>query len=118
MSTHDLLDSYIKARTTNLSPYPDIVQKGINTIAGEIPFKLKLAITLSELITFSSHLRKPIELFDGTLVPTNAIVFALSGSGTSKDKSLSTIRKSLESGYNQLEGLRQGKSRENSHIRR
>ena len=103
MSTYDLLDSYIKARTTNLSAFPDIVQKGINTIAGEIPFKLKLAITLSELITFSSHLRKPIELFDGTLVPTNAIVFALSGSGTSKDKSLSTIRKSLESGYNQLE---------------
>ena len=111
-STHELLESYIKARTTNLSPFPDIVQKGINTIAGEIPFKLKLAITLSELITFSSHLRKPIELFDGTLVPTNAIVFALSGSGTSKDKSLSTIRKSLESGYNQLEQGRKDFARE------
>ena len=106
MDTLELLDTYIKKRTTDLGPFPDIVQKGINTISGEVPFKLKLAITLSELITFSSHLRKPIELFDGTLVPTNAIVFALSASGTSKDKSLNTIRKSLSTGYAQLEEFR------------
>jgi len=103
MSTYDLLDSYIKTRTSNLSAFPDIVQKGIDTISGDIPYKLKLAITLAELITFSSHLRKPIELYDGTLVPTNAIVFALSASGTSKDKSLNTLRKSLNTGYTQIE---------------
>ena len=112
MSTFDLLDSYIKKHTSQLGPFPDIVQKGINTIAGEIPFKLKLVVTLSELITFSSHLRKPIQLYDGTLVPTNAIVFALSASGTSKDKSLNTIRKSLSTGYNQIEDSRKEFARE------
>ena len=106
MSTKNLLEEYIKERTTNLGPYPNIVENGIHTISGDVPFKLKLAITLSELITFSSHLRKPIQLYDGTLVPTNAIVFALSASGTSKDKSLNTIRKSLSTAYDQLEDER------------
>ena len=106
MSTKQLLDTYVRDRTAKLGPFPDIVQKGINTISGDVPYKLKLAITLSELITFSSHMRKPIALYDGTLVPTNAIVFALSASGTSKDKSLNTIRKSLSIGYDQLEEYR------------
>ena len=106
MSTKKLLDDYIKARTTKLDTYPDIVRKGMDTIQGNIPFKLKLAITLSELITFSSHLRKPIKLHDGTIVPTNAIVFALAGSGLSKDKSLNAVRKSLSYGYSQIEDQR------------
>ncbi len=106
METKKLLETYVKARTNDVGPFPDIVQKGINTIAGEIPFKLKLAITLAELITFTSNLRKPIRLYDGTLVPTNAIVFALSASGTSKDKSLNTLRKSLSIGYDQMEEQR------------
>lgn len=112
MDTKDLLEGYVKERTKNLGPFPDIVQKGIDTIDGEVPFKLKLAITLAELITFGSHLRKPIKLYDGTLVPTNAIVFALSASGTSKDKALSALRKSLNTGYEQLEGQRRDFARE------
>jgi len=112
MSTKKLLKDYIDKRTIDLGPYPDIIENGINTISGEVPFKLKLAITLAELITFSSHLRKPIQLHDGTLVPTNAIVFALSASGTSKDKSLNTLRKSLATGYEHLEDQRKEYARE------
>lgn len=112
MKTETLLHNYITNRTKNLGPYPEVVETGINTISGEVPFKLKLAITLSELISFTSHLRKPIELYDGTLVPTNAIVFALSASGTSKDKSLNTLRKSLSTGYEQLEDTRKEYARE------
>lgn len=104
--TYKLLETYVQDRTKNLGAFPDIVDKGISTIAGEVPYKLKLSITLAELITFACHLRKPIELYDGTLVPTNAIVFALSASGTSKDKSVNTIRKSLEIGYNSIEEYR------------
>jgi len=106
MGTKELLDEYIKERTNNLGPYPGIVENGINTISGDVPFKLKLAITLSELITFSSHLRKPINLYDGTLVPCNAIVFALSGSGTSKDKSMNTLRRAMSDAYQQLDDNR------------
>lgn len=81
MSNKKLLQDYVEARTFAEGSYPEIVKLGIDTISGEVPFKLKLAIVLSELITFTSHLRKPIRLYDGTLVPTNAIVFALSASG-------------------------------------
>ena len=107
-----MLGDYIKARTEKLDAYPSIVRKGMDTIQGSIPFKLKLAITLSELITFSSHLRKPIQLHDGTIVPTNAIVFALAGSGVSKDKSLNAVRKSLSFGYSQIEDQRKEFARE------
>ena len=116
MGTKQLLDDYIKERTQNLGPYPDIVENGINTISGDVPFKLKLAITLAELITFSSHLRKPIELYDGTLVPCNAIVFALSGSGTSKDKSMNTLRRAMGDAYEQLPEVLKTFAREEFHI--
>lgn len=106
MTTKQMLGDYISKRTSKLDAYPDIIRKGMDTIQGSIPFKLKLAITLSELITFSSHLRKPIRLYDNTIVPTNAIVFALAGSGVSKDKSLNAVRKSLSFGYTQIEDQR------------
>ncbi|WAK44670.1 DNA primase [Alteromonas phage vB_AmeP_PT11-V19] len=106
METKKLLGDFVKARTEKVDSYPEIVRMGMDTIQGDIPFKLKLAITLSELITFSSHLRKPIKLHDGTIVPTNAIVFALSASGTSKDKSLNAVRKSLTYAYTHIEDER------------
>lgn len=102
-TTKKMLQDYVDTRTTKQNNYPEIVNLGMDTVSGEVPFKLKLSIVLSELITFVSHLRKPIELFDGTLVPTNAIVFALSASGTAKDKTLNAIRKSLQNGYDLLE---------------
>lgn len=103
MNTRELLKNYIFERTSKQSKFPEIIKRGMDTVSGEVPFKLKLAITVSELVTFVSHTRKPIKLYDDTLVPINAIVFALSASGTSKDKSLNAIRKALQRGYNTLE---------------
>lgn len=111
MSTKKMLGDYIESRTSKLDAYPDIIRKGMDTIQGNIPFKLKLAIVLSELISFSSHLRKPIKLHDGTIVPCNAIVFALAGSGLSKDKSLNAVRKSLSFAYSQIEDQRKDYAR-------
>ena len=81
MSTKKLLQDYVESKTLQHPAYPEIVNLSMDTIAGEVPFKLKLAIVLAELVTFVSHLRKPIELYDNTYVPVNAIVFALSASG-------------------------------------
>lgn len=103
MSNKKMLLEYINSKTNDVDNLPGIVYKAVDTIGGEIPFNLKLAITLSELITFVSHLRVPIKLYDGTLVPVNAIVFALSASGTSKDKSLNAVRKALQEAYDLLE---------------
>lgn len=100
------LKAYIEERTTDMPPYVDAIQLGSDTVSGDVPFRLKLGIALSELTTFASHLRKPIKLYDGTIVPVNSIVFALSASGTSKDKSLNAVRKSMNEAYNTLQKFR------------
>lgn len=110
--TKELLSNYIDKCTAKVDTYPPIVAKAMDCISGQMPFKMKLAITLSELITFTSHLRKPITLHDDTIVPVNAIFFILAGSGASKDKSLNAIRKSLSNAYVQLEDRRKNYAKE------
>lgn len=107
METKELLENYVFDKIAGLPEIPPIVEMGMDTISGEVPYRLKLAIVLSELITFASHTRKNIELYDGTIVPVNAIVFAASASGTSKDKALNAIRKALKTGYDQIEKQRE-----------
>lgn len=104
--TKKLLGDYISNHCSSVDTYPSVVVKAMDCIAGQMPFKMKLAITLSELMSFTSHLRKPIELHDSTIVPVNSIFFVLAGSGASKDKALNAVRKSLSIGYGQLEDRR------------
>ena len=106
MSTYKLLENYVKNKTLERPDYPVIIEQGMDTVAGEVPFKLKLSIVVAELVTFVSHMRKSIALYDGTLVPINAIVFALSDSGNSKDKTLNAVRRALQGGYSSLEQRR------------
>jgi hypothetical protein len=104
--TEKFLRDYVDKAVSKCPPIPDFIRLGMNTIAGEVPYNLKLAITLSETATFATHLRKNILLYDGTTVPCNSIIFAMSGSGTSKDKSLSAVRKCLGAGYKQIDESR------------
>jgi len=103
----DVLRSYIDSKCKYLANYPEVVSRAVETIVGQgVSPKLKLGVALSELITLASHLRKPIKLFDGTLVPVNAISVILSPSGSSKDKSMNTVRKALSGSYSKLEDKR------------
>ncbi len=110
--TKKLLADYVDKCCNKVDTYPSVVVKAMDCISGQMPFKMKLAITLSELMTFTSHLRKPIELHDNTIVPVNSIFFVLAGSGASKDKALNAIRKSLSIGYDQIESRRKGYAKE------
>lgn len=102
-----VLSEYVASRTEELEPYPEVVSRAVETIVGQsVAPRLKLGVALSELISLASHLRKPIQLFDGTLVPVNAISVILSPSGSSKDKSMNTVRKALSGSYLKLEELR------------
>jgi len=85
---------------------PDFVHKLISVITGEIPEHLKVSIALSELITFTSHLRKHIQIHDGTLVPCNAITFSLAKSGVSKDSSMNMVRKVFKDALEVLNDMR------------
>lgn len=103
----NVLLEYINSKTLHLDSYPDVVSKAVETIVGQgVSPRLKLGVALSELISLASHLRKPIVLFDGTIVPVNAISVILSPSGSSKDKSMNTVRKALTGSYTKLENLR------------
>ena len=101
-----ILEEYVTSRTLELPPYVDAVNLGMDCISEGATLRLKLGVVLAELVTFASCLRKPIKLYDGTIVPVNSIVFALSGSGSSKDKSLNAVRKSLSKGYEKLQQKR------------
>ena len=98
-TTKVMLETYLKENGVFVEEIHPLVAKAINTISGEVPYRLKLSIALSELITLTSHLRKNIMLHDGTIVPCNALTFALAKSGVSKDSSMNMVRKALKSGY-------------------
>lgn len=106
MSSKELFLQYLASRLESLPIFPPAVTLAMSTVSGDAPFRLKLGIALSELVTFAAHLRKPIKLYDDTTVPVNAITFALSKSGTSKDKSLNAVRKSMDRAYLLLQDQR------------
>jgi len=113
-TTKDMLHTYLKENGVFVNEIHPLVTKAINTISGEVPYRLKLSIALSELITLTSHLRKPIVLHDGTIVPCNAITFALARSGVAKDSSMNMVRKALKSGYNIIDQYRRDLARHNA----
>lgn len=83
-----------------------ILKAGVDTINTEAPYKMRLMMAASELITFASMLRKPMQLPDGSIIPVNAITFILSGSGTAKDSSMNMIRKPLVPAYAEIHKIR------------
>ena len=81
MSTLELTENYLKEKGAFQSELPEIVNIALQILNSDSPYKLKLSIVLSELITLTAHLRKSIRMYDGTLVPVNAFIMGLFGSG-------------------------------------
>ena len=111
MSTKNMLLDYLKSKGAFTKQIHPVVTGALKCISGEVPERLKLSVSLSELITFTSHLRKNIVLHDGTLVPCNAVTFALSGSGTAKDSSMNMVRRALKPGYDIIDQVRKDEAR-------
>jgi len=116
MSTKEMLKKYLVDNEVFDNSYiHPLVNRAVQCITGDtIPYRLKLSIAVSELVTLTSHLRKNIELHDKTLVPCNAIVFGLAGSGVSKDSSLNQVRKALDVSYEKLETYRRELAKHNA----
>ena len=114
MSTKKMLETHLRDNGAFTNTVHPLVVKAIDCVSGEVPYRLKLSIALSELITLTSHLRKPIKLHDGTIVPCNAITFSLARSGVSKDSSMNMVRKALASGYAQIDNYRKDLARHNA----
>jgi len=99
MTTLELTKNYLTERGAFTPTIHEVVNITSQTIGGDIPDHLKLSITLSELITLTSHLRKNIKLYDGTVVPCNAITISLAASGVSKDSSMNKVRRAMQPAY-------------------
>jgi len=110
--TLELTHNYLTERGAFQPTIHEVVEVTMQTISGDIPHHLKLSITLSELITLTSHLRKNIKLYDGTIVPCNAISIALAASGVSKDASMNKVRRALQPAYDLLHTKRKRIARE------
>ena len=117
MSTLKMLEDHLKTSGAFTEKVHPFILTALNAISGEVPYRLKLSIALSEVITITSHLRKPIELHDGTIVPCNAITFALAGSGVSKDSSMNMVRRGLQPGYHMINEYRKDLARHQAEQR-
>ena len=80
----------------------------INAIVRAVPFntvptKMKLVFAISHISNFASQFRRNVELWDGTLVPTNNISFVVADSGANKDSSNSKVKKCFTDGFDLID---------------
>jgi hypothetical protein len=86
------------------SQNPFVVQLA-NCLPDSVPYKMRLAVAVSETVTFASMFRCNIEV-GLSKIPTNAITFILSNSGTSKDRTVRAIRNCFKTGYKAIDDFR------------
>ena len=85
--------------------YPD--HEFIDALVRAIPFntvpdKMKMVFAISHLSNYASQFRRNIELWDGTLVPTNNISFVIADSGANKDSSNNKVKSCFKQGYEMI----------------
>lgn len=85
---------------------PDFLIELANTIPTNLPEKMKLTISVSALITFTSMFRRNIQHYNGSLIPINAITFCISNSGSGKDSSVNAMKKNFNESYEVIQRIR------------
>ena len=89
------------------STMPEIVKAVANSIPSQtLPYRMKLAIAISEIITFIGQFRVNIHHWNDSIIPINAITFCIAKSGASKDSSVKAARKCFKGGYDILNRIR------------
>lgn len=81
----------LNAFSTDLPPIVDLVVKSIPI--NNIPDRMKLIISISEIITFASQFRRNIWHWDGFELPINSTSFVVAGSGVGKDSAVKAVRR-------------------------
>jgi hypothetical protein len=98
MSLFEIELEKLKVFENNL---PNILTEVADSIpSNTIPYRMKLAIAVSELVRYTSQFRINILHWNGSSIPINAITFCIAKSGASKDSSVSACRKCFEESYN------------------
>ena len=106
MALLDILENEFEKLHLTSGNMPEIVDNMANSIHTSLPYRMKLAIAISELILFFSEFRINILHWNSSLIPINAITFCIAKSGASKDSSVKACRKCFRSGYEAIERYR------------
>lgn len=102
----ELLEQELLKQDIFNNDLPNIVNQLTNTISAKIPYRMKLALAIHELIVFTTQFRRNILHWNKSIIPTNGLTFVLSKSGSSKDSSVKAIRKCFEESYNKIQLVR------------
>jgi len=86
--------------------YPMEFLAASKVIPGNIPEKMKVLMSATELVVYAGHLRKPID-WHGTIVPVNMISFLIGGSGSGKGMSVKSLGNILTNGYTKINTYRE-----------
>ena len=86
--------------------WPTVFESASEVIPSNIPEKMRILMTASELTVFAGHLRKPI-MWHGSKIPVNLIAFLVGGSGEGKGKSIKSIAHILEPGLAKIDESRE-----------
>jgi hypothetical protein len=110
---HELFKRDLDALGVFNRPLPPLLEALAEAIPiNTIPTKMKLAIAVAELAFYSTHFRRSILHWNGSLIPTNAFSFCIAGSGTGKDSAKDYIRACFATGYDQLQEIRNERAKE------
>ena len=94
---------------------PPIVKQVVESIHNPlIPYRMKLTIAASELVFFTSNLRRNIKHWNGSMIPINAISFTISKSGSGKDSARNAALKCFKDGYTIIEEKRKSIATQNA----
>ena len=108
MSMLDMLEKEINNRNVFDGNIPEIVKAVANSIPSQtIPYRMKLAIAVSEIMLYASQFRINIKHWNDSIIPINSIMFCIAKSGASKDSSLKAARKCFDAGYKIINEYRQ-----------
>lgn len=104
----DMLEKEINNLNLFEGNTPEIVKAVADSIPSQtIPYRMKIALAVSEIMTFISQFRINIEHWNGSIIPINSIMFCIAKSGASKDSSLKAARKCFQKGYDIINEIRQ-----------
>ena len=96
----DILEKEINSLNLFNGNIPEIIKAVTDSIPSRsIPYRMKLALAVSEIILYTSQFRINIKHWNDSIIPINSIMFCVARSGNSKDSSVKAARKCFDEGY-------------------
>lgn len=107
MSMLDILEKEINNLNLFEGNIPPIVTAIADSIpSNTIPYRMKIALAISEIMLFASQFRINIKHWNDSIIPINSIMFCIAKSGASKDSSLKAARKCFSEAYDIINNYR------------